>query len=285
MLYLHALLTPPAPARAEEYIAGNIAVAIDVFRATTSFAVALKSGAQEILPIADLKAAEAKTKELRARQSDSDVLLCGERGGVKPAGFDLGNSPLEYAPENVRGKTLVFTSTNGANAVELCAAAELALAAAFVNLRATAQFIARYIFLNEARAAQMSASQSSASQEPPRTAVGGLCVVCAGDRGDFSYEDTLCAGALLEAVAEELHDEERPLRWSDTAKAALRLYQSESSSGSLATTLRQTLHAERLRELGFEADVEFAVQRDIAPIVSLRRADGALVHWHNPLQL
>ena len=277
MLYLHAVLAP-ALARAEEHIAGNIAVAVDVFRATTSFAVALQNGAREILPIADLKAAEAKVKELRARQSDSDVVLCGERGGVKPAGFDFGNSPLEYAPKNVRGKTLVFTSTNGAKAVEMCASAELALAAGFVNLRAPAHFFARSVFWIEARAAQHSGSDA-----PQRAA--GLCVVCAGDNGDFSYEDTLCAGALLEAVAEELYDEEQPLRWSDTAKAALRLYQTESSSGALETTLRQTLHAERLRELGFGADVEFAVQRDITPIVPLRRADGALVHWHNPLNL
>jgi 2-phosphosulfolactate phosphatase len=40
-------------------------------------------------------------------------VLGGERGGLKISGFHLGNSPSEYTPERVGGKSVVFTTTNG----------------------------------------------------------------------------------------------------------------------------------------------------------------------------
>ena len=42
-------------------------------------------------------------------------VLAGERGGIKPPGFDLGNSPAEATER--RGDELVLTTTNGAPAI------------------------------------------------------------------------------------------------------------------------------------------------------------------------
>jgi hypothetical protein len=78
------------------------AVAIDVLRATTTLTLAFTHGAARVIPVASIEEARA----WKAR--DPQVLLCGERGGLKIPGFDLGNSPSEYGHEAVRGRTLVF---------------------------------------------------------------------------------------------------------------------------------------------------------------------------------
>ena len=45
------------------------------------------------------------------------TLLGGERNTKKIEGFALGNSPLEYTPEIVSGKTIILYTTNGSKAV------------------------------------------------------------------------------------------------------------------------------------------------------------------------
>ena len=50
-------------------------------------------------------------------QKKGKIVLGGERKGVRIEGFDLGNSPSSYAPETVRGKTLLFSTTNGTRAI------------------------------------------------------------------------------------------------------------------------------------------------------------------------
>ena len=75
-------------------------------------------------------------------------MLGGERDGVRiraaqtgGTDFDLGNSPREFTPEKVRGKTIVSTTTNGTRALRACAGAKTVLAGSFLNLGATAEFI------------------------------------------------------------------------------------------------------------------------------------------------
>lgn len=91
--------------------AGWAGVAVDVLRASSTLARARAAGAARILPFAGT--AEA----LAWRDGDPAALVCGERDGRIVAGFDLGNSPFEYTPERVRGRTLAFASTNGSRAM------------------------------------------------------------------------------------------------------------------------------------------------------------------------
>ena len=82
-------------------------VAIDVLRASTSIVTAFRNGCLEVVPVATLDDA------WRVAASRPDALLCGERMGKRVDGFDLGNSPLEYSPEVVSGRTLIMSTTNG----------------------------------------------------------------------------------------------------------------------------------------------------------------------------
>lgn len=277
-LHLNAILSPQL-LRDNALLRNSITVVIDVFRATTTIAVALENGALEIVPVGTIKDAEAKAKELRGRLGEKSVLLCGERGGIKPDGFDLGNSPLEYTREVIQDKILVLTTTNGTQALQAASSASLVLAASFANMQAVVMFILRYLVLHEARTMQLTDTDNSAKDEQR---IEGICAFCAGSEGDFSYEDTLCAGALLEALATEFDNGEYSYTTSDTANAARNLYRNENH---LAQTLASTRHAEYLASLGFGRDVEFASTFGTSRMIPLRRADGSLIHWHNPLNL
>ena len=97
--------------------------------------------------------------------------MAGERGGRMIEGFDLGNSPLEYVAERVAGRTLIFTTTNGTEAMIHARRAPVAAAAALVNVAAAARWA-----LDQDR---------------------DLTVLCAGEKRAFSLEDAVCAGLLV----------------------------------------------------------------------------------------
>src|ERR1700678_3263988 len=78
----------------ETELAGSVCVVIDVLRATTTMAHALSAGAREVIPCLEVEDALRAAANLPRKQ----VLLGGERSGVKIDGFDLGNSPSEYPP-------------------------------------------------------------------------------------------------------------------------------------------------------------------------------------------
>ena len=127
-LNVHAL---PEVVTAED-LAGTTAVVIDVLRATTTIVYALAAGARAVVPCLTIEAAHERAAAMAA----GTALLAGERGGLAIPGFDLGNSPTEFTPEQVGGKYVVLTTTNGTKALLHCRAAEQVLVAALANLSA-----------------------------------------------------------------------------------------------------------------------------------------------------
>src|SRR5436190_17272954 len=127
----------PALTTAEQMAAG-VVVVIDVLRASTTITAALAAGASEVIPCAEVEqaksiAANVGRRNQRAATTNSAAqlatavshsvatpLLGGERGGLPIAGFDLGNSPSEYTPKSVAGRIIVFTTTNGTQALSIC---------------------------------------------------------------------------------------------------------------------------------------------------------------------
>jgi len=93
----------------EEYIV----VIIDIFRATSSICYGIANGAEAIIPVAEVEECMAY------REKNPEYLLAAERNGEVVNGFDFGNSPFSYTAENVAGKTIVLTTTNGTQALYL----------------------------------------------------------------------------------------------------------------------------------------------------------------------
>lgn len=108
-------------------------VVIDAIRASSTIAQAVANGCKRIIPVASIDEARESKASLGG---GADILLCGERQALKIEGFDLGNSPREYLPETVRGKTLVFTTTNGTRAMVASKSAKEITIGSFLNLDA-----------------------------------------------------------------------------------------------------------------------------------------------------
>jgi len=200
---------------------GRIAVVIDVLRATSTIVTAIQSGAREVIPVETPEDAR-----LAAQETGADgVVLGGERGGLKIEGFDFGNSPYEFTPHSVGGKTVVMTTTNGTRAFAAAREADITFAAALLNIGSVAN-----VLLHEGR---------------------DVAVICAGTEGRVSLDDLYCAGALIERIVTPGSD------WvlNDGAKLAVHWY--GSNTGTSFDVLASCAHGRRLAELGFHRDVEF----------------------------
>jgi len=142
---------------------GCTAVVVDVLRASTTLTCALAAGAARVIEAITPEAALA----WRARLPDA--LLGGEREGRRIEGFDLGNSPAEYTESVVRGRTLVFASTNGSIALHHARRAARRVLGSFVNAEATRRHV---------------------------RGASHVVIVCAGKLGRFALEDAAFAGWL-----------------------------------------------------------------------------------------
>src|SRR5262249_12221949 len=168
---VHVALTPADFAGL--LLDGRAALVVDVLRATTTVVAACAAGCARIVPVSDRDSALTTA----ARYPAGEVLLDGERGGRTIVGFPLGNSPLEYVAERVAGRTVVFTTTNGTDAMLHAGRATVAATAALVNAGAAARW--------------------AIDQERD------LTVLCAGERRAFSLEDAVCAGIVVERILAE----------------------------------------------------------------------------------
>jgi len=257
---IEVILTPSElSALAKRNLRDAACVVFDVLRATSTFVTALHNGAKAIVPVSEISEA------LALRKKQPDVLLGGERDGVRilaPSGgvdFDLGNSPREYTPEKVRGKTIVSTTTNGTRALRACAGAKTILAASFLNLSATAEFAKKI--------------------QPTQ-----VLLVCAGTRENTALEDVLAAGAFCELlsikpltpVLSPLGRGEGVIQMSDSAETARRAYAQAKSD--LAAVVRTSENAQRLLAIPeLRDDVSFCLQQDIFPLIAKMGTDGAIL--------
>jgi len=155
------------------------AVIVDVLRATTSLIHAFAYGARSARAFATIDEARAEAARFAAAPVADRPLLCGESGGLRVPGFDLGNSPSEFAPERVAGRDLLVATTNGAPAIHRTAGAAHQFLAAFVNLSACADALS-------------SLALRTANAEGERE----VRLVAAGKLGAPCAEDDALVGAL-----------------------------------------------------------------------------------------
>ncbi|PTX55145.1 2-phosphosulfolactate phosphatase [Melghirimyces profundicolus] len=151
-----------------EALSGSTAVVIDVLLATTTLQAIVEGGACRVFPTGSMEEA------LRLHQSlDSpQVLTGGEEDGLLIDGFDCGPFPDEFGPDKVKGKDVVFLSTNGTRAIAGARSASRLLIACLRN----APSVARYL---------------------SETDSDDIYLICSGSKGRVSLEDTLCAAVIL----------------------------------------------------------------------------------------
>lgn len=116
-------------------VARGLTVIIDVFRAFSTACYAMEQGAERIVPVGDIEEA------YRLKKQHPDWILMGERGGIKQPGFDYGNSPSQLKDQDLRGKTVVHTTSAGTQGIMLASQADEIITGSFVNAKAIAQYI------------------------------------------------------------------------------------------------------------------------------------------------
>jgi 2-phosphosulfolactate phosphatase len=149
-------------------------------------------------------------------------------------GFDLGNSPLEFSSENVAGKRLVMSTTNGTRAFFLVGDAVTVLACSFMNLSAVA----------------VAAMESDS-----------IVVVCAGMEGLFSLDDAVCAGALVQRIRAAA---EVDVELNDAAMGAVEMALTFRVN---ADFLASTSTGQHLVDIGLREDLKICAEIDRYSVV------------------
>ncbi|HYB42954.1 MAG TPA: 2-phosphosulfolactate phosphatase [Candidatus Methylomirabilis sp.] len=218
---------------------GWSAIAVDVLRATSTVIAACAAGCARVIPVGTPDAARLRAGEFAA----GEALLAGEQGGEPVPGFALGNSPLEFTAERVRGRTIVLSTTNGTRAMLTASAAAAAAAAALTNAGAAAAWA-----LAEGR---------------------DVAVLCSGDNGAFSLEDAVCAGLIAAHLAAVGRAE-----LSGAARAAVGL--GEHYGARIDQLRTASRWARRLARAGRTADLDACLRLDVTDLVPIIEA-GAFV--------
>ncbi len=222
-----------------EELAGGTVVVIDVLRASTTIIYALEARATEVIPCQEVEEARA----VAGRLPGDGVVLGGERGGLPIDGFDLGNSPHEYLPDRVGGKTLVFTTTNGTRAILRARQADRVLIGAFVNATAVLEQLGQ--------------------QEQ-------IHLLCAGTHGQIGRDDVLMAGMLVDRIlrqGEPIYQQNaQAITARETWLQAFRLSRAIGAEPlelpRLAEQLRNSAGGKNLIAVGLEDDILAAARID-----------------------
>lgn len=236
----------------------DVAVVVDVLRATSVMTTAFGAGVKRIFTCCQVAEAVSLAEQIEnTDQRKQRPLLCGERRCKPISGFDHGNSPSEYTPQRVRGQTLIMTTTNGTKAIESASSAKRLIAASFLNLPKVVETLrgSRWVHL-----------------------------VCSGTDGQITAEDVLLAGAIIDACTVEYQaklddDESRIARgfWASCLPVSERSPWISVKNGNekqlshlLAMSFGNTLGGANLKILGFEQDLTRCAQIGTQSAIGVR---------------
>jgi len=219
----------------------GVCAVVDVIRASTTLVELAGSGDPEVWLAADHAAALAAAARL-----GPGALLGGEEGGLRPEGYDFGNSPREAAAGEHAGRRAIFVTTNGTNALRRWSTARRTFVGALRNRDAVARRL-----MEEA-------------------AVGGsLTVVCAGKEGTLALDDVYTAGTIVARLL-ELRPE---LELDETAIVALRVARAQPDP---AAALAESQSAQALVGVGLWDDVPYCAVLDVSSAVPELGGGGRL---------
>jgi len=218
---------------------GKVVVVLDVLFATSTMITALAHGAAEVVPALDGDSARAAAQRLRA----GSYVLSGELLAETIDGF-APPTPLALLAHGLRGKTLIYSTTNGTVALRESSAAGHVYAGALLNANAVVKHIAAH----------------------HRDAA--VLVICSGSMGNPNLEDMYGGGYFVELIARELGEGRD---FSDAAIAARALFQSEAAESAL---LRGRV-GQLMQQRGLTQEVKYAAQLSLLDVVP-KLFDGVL---------
>ncbi|MBF2064108.1 MAG: 2-phosphosulfolactate phosphatase family protein [Calothrix sp. C42_A2020_038] len=221
------------------------AVAVDVLRATSTIATVLAAGGEAVQVFSDLD----KLMQESENWHPDKRLRAGERGGSKVSGFELGNSPLDCTPEVVHGRRLFISTTNGTRTLQRIQNASAVIAGALINRAAVVKYLVE--------------------KKPDN-----VWIVGSGWEGNYSLEDTVCAGAIAHSVCQHTNLPIDQIAGNDELISAISLYL--QWQGNLLGLLHHASHGQRLLRLDGYEDLKYCSQTDILDVLPMQQEPGVL---------
>ena len=213
-------------------LTANVVVVLDILFATTTIVTALANGATEVIPAIDEHDARAKAKPF----PPESVVLSGERMIHAIDGF-VTPLPLALTEVGVKGKRVIYSTTNGTVALSQASIAPHVYASSLLNGAATVAHIQKYH-----------------ADEP-------VLVLCSGSAGGMNLEDFYGAGYIVDQLVKGL-DPDRDL--TDAAQSALRLYRTHDAYDCLISSRVGRI----MERSGVSDEVRYASQRGVLSLVA-----------------
>jgi len=207
----------------------TIVVVVDILRATSAMCTAFHHGVNKIIPVATVEEATQYKKQ--------GFLVGAERNGIALEGFDFGNSPSSYMTHKIKGQTVVISTTNGTQAIEVSRKAHKVVIGAFTNITALCDWLKK---------------QNR-----------NVLLLCSGWKNKFNLEDTLFSGAVAEVLLQDINK----FKSGDGALAASLLYQMAKKKPY--QYLRHSSHTERLAAMGLKEDIRYCLSFDKTTIIPI----------------
>ena len=205
----------------------KIIVIVDILRATTMITTMIEKGAEKIIPVRTLEEALDYKKK--------GFLVVAERNGKKVDFADFDNSPFSFKSEKVIGKTLVYSSTNGTNTINLVKNSETILIASFLNLSTVSEYLS-----NERK---------------------DILILCSGWNENYCIEDSLFAGAL----AIDLINKGQFNTKCDSTLASIDLW--NLAKKDLLKNVQKIFQYKRLKDFGFKQILDYCFQLDVSKVI------------------
>ncbi|UKN02529.1 2-phosphosulfolactate phosphatase [Paracrocinitomix mangrovi] len=211
----------------------DIIVVIDVLRATSAICAAFHNGVEELIPVSTIEEA----KEYQAK----GYKVGAERGGSIVEGFDFGNSPFSYMKANLKGETVVLSTTNGTKSINIAKESGQVVIGALSNLDVLKDWLEH--------------------QDK------NILCLCSGWQNKFNLEDTICAGAILDHLLStgKFRSEE------DSSIAAKYLFL--SAKDNILGYLKASSHRRRLKNLNLNKDIKYCLTPNKAPVIPVLEGD------------
>jgi len=224
----------------------GVLVVIDQIRASTTITTLIDAGCANVFLAGDPDAARIVARE-------TGCLLAGEVNAVKPQDFDFDNSPAELVGMDLRGCSVVLSTTNGTTVINVLRRVDPVLVGCIRNATAVAQ---------TAQALAMAGEGS-----------GTVRIVCAGREGTFVLDDAVAAGLIAGRLSEAGARSGIGVVLTDAATAAVRL---RESWPSLLDAMEASDGGATLRRIGAPRDIVFCAEEDRTATVPIVRYDGRM---------
>lgn len=209
----------------------SIVVVVDILRATSSIITAFHHGVNKLIPV--------RTTEEAKSYKDKGYLIAAERDGKVLDFADFGNSPDNFIPEYIKGKTIVYSTTNGTQAIQQASHSYQVLVGGFLNLSALTDYL-----VQQGR---------------------NVLILCAAWRNRFSLEDSVFAGALTDKLLVSGHFD----TICDSAIAARDLWL--LAEPDPVAYIDKAANRHRLKKLGLDNIIEYCHTQDVTDVIPVLR--------------